>query len=132
MAVVFILMLSLATLEAQEKEENSKDKIRTFLAVPKCFILPEWESSIFDYWIEIIKMNTEKSQKPIFGVAIYKEKYDEAKSEDSKENAFELSRESYKILKQLNDQKFSIYESSNLLRATFNEGYSPRRKLQKI
>uniref|UniRef100_A0A914H653 Uncharacterized protein n=1 Tax=Globodera rostochiensis TaxID=31243 RepID=A0A914H653_GLORO len=163
MAILFILILSSANLEAQRNEndkffdlmttigehfggefndaekalealvhgknsdgtlkarqENPQDKIQTFLAVPKCF--PESKLSIFDYWIEIIKMKTEESKNPIFGVAIYKEKYDIYKSEYSKERAFKLSRENYKILKQLNDQKFSIYESTNLLRVAFNWG----------
>uniref|UniRef100_A0A914H1G5 Uncharacterized protein n=1 Tax=Globodera rostochiensis TaxID=31243 RepID=A0A914H1G5_GLORO len=107
----------------KEKKENSKDKIQTFLAVPKCFVLQESELNIFDYWIKIIKMKTKNSQKPIYGVAIYKEKYGNLdKSERNKEEAFTLSRANYKILKQLNDQKFSIYESSNLLRLAFNWG----------
>uniref|UniRef100_A0A914H5M8 Uncharacterized protein n=1 Tax=Globodera rostochiensis TaxID=31243 RepID=A0A914H5M8_GLORO len=105
----------------KEKQENSKEKIQTFLAVSKCFILPEWELSIFDYWIEIIEMKTKNSQKPIFGVAIYKETSNKYKNEN-KEKAFKLSKENYKFLKQLNDQKFSIYESTNLLRAAFNWG----------
>ncbi|KAI3419765.1 hypothetical protein GPALN_004195 [Globodera pallida] len=109
----------------KEKQENSKDKIQLFLAVPKCF--PEKELSIFNYWIEIIEMKTKNSQKPIYGVAIYKEKYDEFKNEFMKERAFELSRENYEILQQLNDQNFSIYETKNLLRDIFNMGYSPRR-----
>uniref|UniRef100_A0A914H4E4 Uncharacterized protein n=1 Tax=Globodera rostochiensis TaxID=31243 RepID=A0A914H4E4_GLORO len=102
------------------RQENPQDKIQTFLAVPKCFIFQETEelSSIFDYWIEIIEMKT----KAIFGVVIYKKKYDKFKSENSKEKAFKLSRENYKILKELNDQKLSIYESTNLLRAAFNMG----------
>uniref|UniRef100_A0A183CD46 Uncharacterized protein n=1 Tax=Globodera pallida TaxID=36090 RepID=A0A183CD46_GLOPA len=116
MAVVFILMLSSPTLEAQalvhgknsdgtlkEKQENSKEKIQTFLAVPKCF--PEWfmlpDEKIFGYWIEIIVMKTEQSQKPIFGVAIYKEKYGKYKNESSKNKAIALSRANYKILKHL-------------------------------
>uniref|UniRef100_A0A914H0I1 LAGLIDADG homing endonuclease n=1 Tax=Globodera rostochiensis TaxID=31243 RepID=A0A914H0I1_GLORO len=107
----------------KEKKENSKDKIQTFLAVPKCFVLQESELNIFDYWIKIIKMKTKNSQNPIYGVAIYKEKYGNLdKSERNKEEAFTLSRANYKILKQLNDQKFSIYESSNLLRLAFNWG----------
>uniref|UniRef100_A0A914H652 Uncharacterized protein n=1 Tax=Globodera rostochiensis TaxID=31243 RepID=A0A914H652_GLORO len=113
----------------KEKKENSKENIQTFLAVPKCF--QESELRIFDYWIEIIEMKTKNSQKPIYGVAIFKEKYDEYKSDDSKEKAFKLSRENYQILKQLNDQKFSIYESSNLLRAAFNTGFARQRNSRK-
>uniref|UniRef100_A0A914H668 Uncharacterized protein n=1 Tax=Globodera rostochiensis TaxID=31243 RepID=A0A914H668_GLORO len=104
----------------KEKEENPKEKIQTFLAVPKCF--QESELRIFDYWIEIIEMKTKNSQKPIYGVAIFKEKYGIHKSEYSKERAFKLSRENYEILKQLNDQKFSIYESTKLLIEAFKWG----------
>uniref|UniRef100_A0A183CHH8 Uncharacterized protein n=1 Tax=Globodera pallida TaxID=36090 RepID=A0A183CHH8_GLOPA len=67
-------------------------------------------------------METKNSRQPIFGVAIYKEKYDKYRWQSSKEQAFKLSREDYQILKQLNDQKFSFYESTNLLRAAFNKG----------
>uniref|UniRef100_A0A914H4Z2 Uncharacterized protein n=1 Tax=Globodera rostochiensis TaxID=31243 RepID=A0A914H4Z2_GLORO len=99
----------------KEKKENSKENIQTFLAVPKCFILPESElNSIFDYWTEIIEMKTKNSQKPIFGVAIYKEKYDEFNKEYFKEKSFRFSQENYQILKQLNDQKLSIYNDKGI------------------
>uniref|UniRef100_A0A914HYE2 Uncharacterized protein n=1 Tax=Globodera rostochiensis TaxID=31243 RepID=A0A914HYE2_GLORO len=94
----------------KEIQENSKDKMQTFLAVPKCFILPDEGLIIFDYWIKIIKMKTKANQEPIFGVAIYKEKSDVHQKENSKQEAFKFSRENYQILKQLNDQKFSIYD----------------------
>uniref|UniRef100_A0A914H526 Uncharacterized protein n=1 Tax=Globodera rostochiensis TaxID=31243 RepID=A0A914H526_GLORO len=141
MAVVFILMLlSSTTLKAQR---NENDKFYDLMAAigehfggelnkaEKALELDlnESELSIFDYWIEIIEMKTKNTQKPIFGVAIYSEKYDGFKSEGSKERAFKLSRENYKILKQLNDQKFSIYESLNLLKAAFNWAYSPTRRI---
>uniref|UniRef100_A0A914GSC2 Uncharacterized protein n=1 Tax=Globodera rostochiensis TaxID=31243 RepID=A0A914GSC2_GLORO len=85
----------------KEKQENSKDKIQTFLAVPNCF--PERETNVFGYWIEIIVMETEQSQKPIFGVGIYKEKYGKYKNERSKKQAVALSHRIYKILKHDNN-----------------------------
>uniref|UniRef100_A0A914H4V1 Uncharacterized protein n=1 Tax=Globodera rostochiensis TaxID=31243 RepID=A0A914H4V1_GLORO len=170
MVVVFILMLSLATLEAQrnendkffdlmtaigehlggefndtekalealvhgknidgtlkEKEENPKDKIQTFLAVPKCF--QESELKIFDYWIEIIEMKTKNSQKPIFGVAIYKEKYGLNKSEDSKEKAFRLSRENYKILKHENEEAQIIFLNNVHHELAINFEYNQRKDI---
>uniref|UniRef100_A0A914H4M6 Uncharacterized protein n=1 Tax=Globodera rostochiensis TaxID=31243 RepID=A0A914H4M6_GLORO len=141
MAVVFfILMISSATLEAQRNEKdkffdlmtaigedfggefNEAEKAleldlnatNSFLERLHKFAIQLEEFSIFDYWIEIIKMKTKNSQKPIFGVAIYKEKYGKKKSENSKEEAFKLSRENYKILKQLNDQKLSIYNDKGI------------------
>uniref|UniRef100_A0A914HTB2 Galectin domain-containing protein n=1 Tax=Globodera rostochiensis TaxID=31243 RepID=A0A914HTB2_GLORO len=57
--------------------------------------------SIFDYWIEIIEMKAKTNQKtPIFGVAIYKEKYNKSKNGYSKKKAFKLSRQNYEILKE--------------------------------
>uniref|UniRef100_A0A914IAK6 Uncharacterized protein n=1 Tax=Globodera rostochiensis TaxID=31243 RepID=A0A914IAK6_GLORO len=88
----------------EESRENPKDKIRAFLAVPNCFNVPEWANkfSIFDYWMEIKEINSKESQKmPVIGVAIYKELFNEARSRLQK---------NYKMLKSLNEQKFSIYD----------------------
>uniref|UniRef100_A0A914H6B4 HAT C-terminal dimerisation domain-containing protein n=1 Tax=Globodera rostochiensis TaxID=31243 RepID=A0A914H6B4_GLORO len=100
MVIVFILMLSSTTLEAQ--------RLVNILA----------ENSM-----------TPRNQKPIFGVAIYKGKYDELNSESCKRKVIEISRANCEILKQLNDQKFSIYESLNLLKAAFNWGENEEAKI---
>uniref|UniRef100_A0A914IBE6 Uncharacterized protein n=1 Tax=Globodera rostochiensis TaxID=31243 RepID=A0A914IBE6_GLORO len=91
----------------EESRENPKDKIRAFLAVPNCLNVQEWANkfSIFDYWMEIKEINSKESQKmPVIGVAIYKELFNEARSRLQK---------NYKMLKSLNEQKFSIYEERN-------------------
>uniref|UniRef100_A0A914ICS8 VWFA domain-containing protein n=1 Tax=Globodera rostochiensis TaxID=31243 RepID=A0A914ICS8_GLORO len=100
--------------EVEEIRENSKDKIRAFLAVPNCFNVPEWANkfSIFDYWMEIKVINS-KSQIPAIGVEIFKKI-------DENEEAKRISRGNYKTLKALNEQKFSFYESTKLLRHIYD------------
>uniref|UniRef100_A0A914IDY7 Secreted protein n=1 Tax=Globodera rostochiensis TaxID=31243 RepID=A0A914IDY7_GLORO len=102
----------------KKSPENSKDKIRAFLAVPNCFNVPEWPNkfSIFDYWMEIKDFNPKKSQIPVIGVAIpifWKI--------DENEEAKSISRESYKTLKALNEYKFAFYESTKLLINTYDK-----------
>uniref|UniRef100_A0A914IBA5 Uncharacterized protein n=1 Tax=Globodera rostochiensis TaxID=31243 RepID=A0A914IBA5_GLORO len=101
----------------KKSPENSKDKIRAFLAVPNCFNVPEWPNkfSIFDYWMEIKDFNPKKSQIPVIGVAIpifWKI--------DENEEAKSISRGNYKTLKALNEQKFSFYETTKLLRQIYD------------
>ncbi|KAI3412036.1 hypothetical protein GPALN_002088 [Globodera pallida] len=100
----------------EESRENSKDKIRAFLAVPNCFNATEWANkfSIFDYWMEIKDLNPNKSQKmPVIGVAIFRKIKENEKAKS-------ISRGNYKMLKSLNEYKFSIYESTKLLRQTYD------------
>uniref|UniRef100_A0A914ICV6 Uncharacterized protein n=1 Tax=Globodera rostochiensis TaxID=31243 RepID=A0A914ICV6_GLORO len=96
----------------EKSRENSKDKIRAFLAVPNCFNVPEWANkfSIFDYWMEIKEINSE-SQIPAIGVEIFRNENEEAKS---------ISRENYKTLKRLNEHKFSFYESTKHLKRIYS------------
>uniref|UniRef100_A0A914HM43 Uncharacterized protein n=1 Tax=Globodera rostochiensis TaxID=31243 RepID=A0A914HM43_GLORO len=89
-------------------KNGKKDKIQAFLAVSKCFISHhEWANkSIFDLWMEIKMVNFEKIKKPVAGIEIYKNINDKER---------QISQDNYNVLKQMNERKFSIYETTNIL-----------------
>uniref|UniRef100_A0A914H6T4 HAT C-terminal dimerisation domain-containing protein n=1 Tax=Globodera rostochiensis TaxID=31243 RepID=A0A914H6T4_GLORO len=78
---------------------------------------------------ELHRFATREIVTKVKNVAIYKGKYDELNSESCKRKVIEISRANCEILKQLNDQKFSIYESLNLLKAAFNWGENEEAKI---
>uniref|UniRef100_A0A183C8H0 DUF4760 domain-containing protein n=1 Tax=Globodera pallida TaxID=36090 RepID=A0A183C8H0_GLOPA len=100
MVVVFILMLSLATLKAQRNENDKFFDLMT--AIGEDF------GGEFNDTEKVLKLDLNGANSFLerlhrfATLAIYKEKYNAEKSEESKEKAFELSRENYKILEQLN------------------------------
>uniref|UniRef100_A0A914I6B1 Uncharacterized protein n=1 Tax=Globodera rostochiensis TaxID=31243 RepID=A0A914I6B1_GLORO len=115
MAVVFILMLSSATLEAKQN-----DKFYDLMtAIGEHFggefndaekVLELDLNGANSFLDELHTFATREIVTKNENVAIYKD--DKYKSEYRKGEAFKLSRKNYQILKQLNDQKFSIYEKN--------------------
>ncbi|KAL3071985.1 hypothetical protein niasHS_016068 [Heterodera schachtii] len=101
------------------KEENAKkgegEKIQIFLALLGKFNLPEWANnfSIFDCWMETNNLKENESSISV-GIQIYRKLYEE------NDKALAVSRGNFKMLKRINEQKFSIYETTNLLRTIFD------------